>query len=181
VGELADIALTGGKRMTGFGIVAMVLGVLAMVAPGVAGLSIVFLLGGLMALGGALRMVWAFRSGGVGRGLWMFAIGSLTLLCGVAMLANPLFGSGVLAILLAAYFLLDGIAEIAIGSGRLGEGGGWLLFGGVVSLVLSALIWRQYPLSGVWAMGILIGIKLFFVGLTMIVGGSAVRSLAANR
>jgi uncharacterized membrane protein HdeD (DUF308 family) len=39
-------------------------------------------------------------------------------------------------------------------------------------------IWRQFPLSGVWAIGILLGIKLFFVGLTMVTAGSAVRSMA---
>ena len=181
MGNLADNIAAGGKRMTVFGVIAIVLGVLAMMAPLLTGISIVFLLGGLVAVSGALRMVWAFRSGSIGRGLWMFAIGSLTLVCGAAMLANPLFGSAVMTILLAVYFLVDGIAEIAVGAGRMKEGGGWLVFGGVVSIVLGVLIWRQYPLSGAWAMGILIGIKLFFVGLTMLVGGSAVRSFAANR
>jgi uncharacterized membrane protein HdeD (DUF308 family) len=177
--ELADSVAAGGKRVSIFGVVAMVLGVLAMLAPALTGISIILLLGGLVAISGALRMAWAFRSHSLGRGLWLFAIGSLTLLCGVAMLANPLFGSAVMTIILAIYFLLDGIAEIALGVGRLGEGGGWLLFGGVVSLLLGVLIWMQYPLSGAWAMGILLGIKLFFVGLTMIVGGSALSRLAS--
>jgi uncharacterized membrane protein HdeD (DUF308 family) len=42
------------------------------------------------------------------------------------------------------------------------------------------MIWAQYPLSGAWAMGTLLGIKLFFVGLTMITAGSAVRSMATT-
>jgi uncharacterized membrane protein HdeD (DUF308 family) len=42
------------------------------------------------------------------------------------------------------------------------------------------MIWGQFPLSGAWAIGILLGIKLFFVGLIMITGGSAVRSMAAR-
>jgi len=40
------------------------------------------------------------------------------------------------------------------------------------------MIWGQFPLSGVWAIGILLGIKLVFVGLIMLMGGSAVRSMA---
>jgi len=108
----------------------------------------------------------------------VFAIGSLTLLCGLAMLANPLFGSGVLTLVLAIYFLCDGIAEIATGAGHRGEGGGWLIFGGIISIALGALIWLQYPLSGPLAMAILLGIKLILVGLTMLTGGAVVRALA---
>ena len=40
------------------------------------------------------------------------------------------------------------------------------------------MIWRQFPLSGLWAVGILLGIKLFFIGLIMVTAGLAVRSLA---
>ena len=57
----------------------------------------------------------------------------------------------------------------------------WQLFGphrGIVSIWLGIIIWGQFPLSGVWAIGILLGIKLFFVGLIMLKGGSAVRSMA---
>lgn len=71
------------------------------------------------------------------------------------------------------------MGHLAKGSRRIGSG--WLVFGGIVSIILGVLIWAQYPLSGAWAMGILLGIKLFFVGLAMLAGGSAVRSLAANR
>jgi uncharacterized membrane protein HdeD (DUF308 family) len=180
MGELAGVARKGGNWMTALGVIAMGLGVLALLAPLETGISLVFLLGGLVTAGGALRMVWAFRAGSFGRGLWLFVIGTLTLLCGLAMLANPLFGSGVLTILLAIYFLCDGVAEIAAGTGRMGEGGGWLVFSGIVSIALGALIWMQYPLSGALAMAILLGIKLLFVGLTMLTAGAAVRAIASR-
>jgi uncharacterized membrane protein HdeD (DUF308 family) len=178
--NVAERVAAGGKRMTTLGVIAMVLGVLAMLAPALTGFSIILLLGVLVSISGALRMVWAFRSGSVGRGLWSFVIGSLTLLCGVAMLANPLFGSAVMTLVLAVYFLLDGVVEIVVGAGRLGKGGGLLIFCGLVSLLLAVLIWRQYPLSGAWAMGVLLGIKLLFVGVAMLAGGSAARALTAR-
>ena len=178
--NLTETVKTGGKRMTALGVITIILGMLAMLAPGLTGLSIATLLGGLVAVSGIVRLMWAFQSGSRGRGLWMFAIGGLTLLCGIALLANPLFASGVVTILLAVYFVFDGISEIAAGFGRMGDGGGWLLFGGIVSIILGAMIWAQYPLSGAWAMGTLLGIKLFFVGLTMITAGSAVRSMATT-
>ena len=74
------------------------------------------------------------------------------------------------------YFIVDGIFEI--GAGFTLKGGAWLVFSGSISIVLGLMIWAQYPLSGAWAMGTLLGIKLFLVGLVMIASGSAVRSLA---
>jgi hypothetical protein len=38
-------------------------------------------------------MFWAFQAGSFGRGALAFAIGGLTLICGIALLANPLFAS----------------------------------------------------------------------------------------
>jgi uncharacterized membrane protein HdeD (DUF308 family) len=166
-----------GSRATVFGIVCIVLGILAMMAPGIAGLWVATLLGVLVLLGGILRIVWAFEAGSIGRGLLLFAVGGVTALCGVMLLANPLFASGVLSVLLAVYFFLDGILEIAAGfQFRSRPGWGWLVFGGVVSILLGAVIWAQFPLSGLWAMGILLGIKLFFIGLMLVTAGSVIRA-----
>ena len=177
--EFADAAKAGGNRMTLFGVIAIILGILAMLAPVLTGMWVVILVGVLVLIGGIVRIIWAFQAASLGKGLPMFAIGGLTLLCGIVLLAHPLFASGILTILLALYFVLDGISEI-VASVRLrpGSGWGWMLFGGIVSIWLGIIIWRQFPLSGVWAIGILLGIKLFLVGLIMLKGGSAVRSMA---
>jgi uncharacterized membrane protein HdeD (DUF308 family) len=178
--DFADAARGGGKNMTFFGAIAIILGILAMMMPGLTGVSVVYLLGGIVLIAGILRMIWAFQAGGLGKGLLMFTIGLLTLLTGLALLAHPLFASGVLTIMLAVYFILDGIGEIAAGFQRRPGGRGWMMFGGIVSILLGMMIWRQFPLSGVWAIGILLGIKLFLIGLIMVTAGSAIRS-AANR
>jgi len=179
--EFADAAKAGGNRMTLFGVIAIILGILAMLAPVLTGMWVVILVGVLVLIGGIVRIIWAFQAASLGKGLPMFAIGGLTLLCGIVLLAHPLFASGILTILLALYFVLDGISEI-VASVRLrpGSGWGWMLFGGIVSIWLGIIIWRQFPLSGVWAIGILLGIKLLFVGLIMLKGGSAVRSMAKS-
>jgi uncharacterized membrane protein HdeD (DUF308 family) len=177
--NLTAAAKSGGKRMTAFGVIAISLGLLAMLAPVSAGVSLAMVLGGLVVVSGIIRMLWAFQSDRLGRGVWMLAVGGLTLICGLALLAHPLFASGVLTIVLVAYLILDGVSEVVVGFGRPGDGGGWLILGGIVSIVLGGMMWAQYPLSGAWAMGMLLGIKLFLVGLTMITGGSAGRSMAA--
>jgi uncharacterized membrane protein HdeD (DUF308 family) len=52
--------------------------------------------------------------------------------------------------------------------------------GGLLSVLLGTLIWYQWPLSGSWAIGVLVGIKVMFLGATMIMLGSAARALAAE-
>ncbi len=177
--DFAGTANGGGRKMTFFGVINIILGILAMLMPVVAGASVLLLLGVLVVAGGIVRIIWAFGSGSFGKGLLMFFIGVLTFLCGIVLLANPLFVSGVLTIMLAIYFLLDGIFEIVAGvKRRPGTGWNWMLFGGIISILLGVIIWRQFPLSGIWAIGILLGIKLLFVGLVMIRAGSAVRSMS---
>ena len=80
--------------------------------------------------------------------------------------------------MLAVYFFVDGIFEI-VASVQVHPktGWGWMLFGGIISIWLGIKIWRQFPLFGVWAIGILLGIKLFFVGLIIVTGGSVVRPM----
>jgi uncharacterized membrane protein HdeD (DUF308 family) len=168
-----------GSRMAMLGGLMIVLGLLAMMAPLLTGFSIVLMIGVLVAAAGVMRMIWAFGAGTLGRGVVTFALGLLTLLCGLILLANPLFASGLVTLLLAIYFLADGAAEIATGIGRRpAPGWGWLVVGGVVSLVLGIMIWRQAPLSGVWALGLFLGIKLVFAGIMMLTLGSAARAAA---
>ena len=173
----APTAMVDGKRMTTFGIIAIILGILAMVAPVLAGLSIALFLGVLVVVGGVVRLAWAFQAGSLGEGILKFLLAGLTLVCGMLLVANPLFASGFLTVLLSLYFIVDGISEIAVG---LGTKRGWFIFGGVISILLGVLLWAQFPLSGAWALGILLGIKLLFIGLIMLMGGSAARSMAAG-
>lgn len=175
--EITGAAKHGGRSMTVFGIIAIVMGVIAMITPGITGMSVALVVGILVVGAGIARMIWAFKVGSLGGGLLMFAIGGLTLLCGIMLVANPLFASGTLTILLAVYFVADGVSEMAAGfQQRPAPGSNWMLFGGIVSIVLGIMMWRQFPLAGAWAIGVLVGIKLVSVGLIMVTGGSVVRS-----
>src|SRR5206468_4759091 len=93
MGELAQAATSGGRSLTAFGVMAIILGVLALLAPGVTALSLSILLGLFVTAGGILRMLWAFQGSSPGKGLLTFALGTLTLVCGIVLLANPVIGS----------------------------------------------------------------------------------------
>jgi uncharacterized membrane protein HdeD (DUF308 family) len=54
---------------------------------------------------------------------------------------------------------------------------GLLVLGGIISFLLGLMIWMQYPLSGALAIGVLLGIKLLFVGMTLFTVGSSIQSV----
>lgn len=176
--EATQVIQVDAKNMKTYGVIAIIFGIMAMLAPGLTGMTIALLLGPLVLITGVMRVIWAFKSGSAGRGLLMFVLGGLTILCGFAMLADPLLTASILTVMLAVYFVLDGIAEIAAGFSRIGSGGILLLIGGIISLALGVMIWRQFPLSGVWATGVLVGIKLLFIGIIMVSESSAANAAA---
>lgn len=177
--QLSESIQAGGQNMKWFGVFTLVMGILALIAPFMTGISVVVLVGFFVVGGGIARMIWSFKSNSFGQGLLKFALGGLTLICGLFIVTDPLVSSGVLTIMIAIYLLVDGGFELmAAFTAPPPTGRGWLLFGGIISIVLGLMIWRQFPLSGAWALGIFLGVKLVMVGLAMMGIGRAVKKIA---
>jgi uncharacterized membrane protein HdeD (DUF308 family) len=181
MGGISAKVKSGGRKMTVLGIISIVLGIGAIMAPAITGGWVVMTVGLLMMVGGIIKMLWAFAAESFGKGLLALAMGGLTLLCGLSMAGNPLFASAILTLIIAGFLFADGVAEI-VGAFRVNPASGrvWMLLGGITSILLGAMIWRQFPLSGVWAIGILLGVKLIISGTVMIAVGAAGRGLAKH-
>ena len=163
------------------GVLTVILGVLAMMSPLVAGAAVALMVGFLLILGGITRTIFAFKAKSWGKGILAFVLGLLTLLAGFYMIARPGVALVTLTLVLAAYFFVDGIFEIfeAFDLKPL-KGWGWMLFGGIVSIILGIVIWRGWPESSMLWVGILVGIKLIFAGWAMVGIGAAGRSVAST-
>lgn len=171
------------KRASGFviflGVVLVILGLMSIGTPYVTGLTITFLVGCLLIAGGALRLALSFRAGSWGSGILAALVGLLTLGCGIYMLVQPAAGLSALTLFLAAYFLAEGFFQIFLAfNWKPLKGWGWTLFSGFVSILLGAIIWMQWPISGTWAIGILVGANLFMVGISLLMFGFMGRSVA---
>lgn len=163
------------SKMRLMGWLSIVFGGLAIAMPWIAGQSILMMVGILVMAAGIMRMIWAFQAGSLGKGILVFLIGVLTILAGIAVIAHPLMSSAVLTIMLAVYFLADGVSEL-ISAFSVKEGKGWLLFDAVVTIMLGIMIFTGFPLAGTVAIGVFLGIKLLFVGITMLTIRSAARN-----
>jgi uncharacterized membrane protein HdeD (DUF308 family) len=164
-----------GSRMRWMGWLSIIFGILAIAMPWVAGQSILMMIGILVMAAGIMRMIWAFQAGSLGKGILVFLIGVLTLMAGAAVISHPLMSSAVLSVLLSVYFLVDGFSELFTAF-TVKEGKGWLLFDAVVTILLGVMIFTGFPLAGTVAIGVFLGIKLLFVGVTMLTIRSAVKN-----
>lgn len=161
---------------TWVGILLLVTGILAVASPFLAGVSVTVMVGSLLIFGGVSQGVLAFSAGAFGRGLLLFLMGVLTAVAGGYMLSRPVAALAAMTLFLAAYFVVEGIVELFAAFGaRPREGWGWLLLNAIVTLVLGLMIWRQFPISGIWAVGTLFGVKLVMSGAALLGTASAVR------
>jgi uncharacterized membrane protein HdeD (DUF308 family) len=78
-------------------------------------------------------------------------------------------------LLVALGLLAGGILRIVVSVIERFDGWGWMLLSGVVSFFLGAAIWRQWPLSGLWVIGLFVGIEMLASGLSWVMLGLAVR------
>jgi len=80
--------------------------------------------------------------------------------------------------MLGAYLLADGIFGALLAfQFRPEQGWGWMLFSAAMAGLLGVLLLKEWPLSGLWAIGTLVGINMLFAGFAMISIGSAARKL----
>jgi uncharacterized membrane protein HdeD (DUF308 family) len=162
----------------GMAVVFILLGILAIIEPGVAGLAVTIILGWLLIFGGGAHLVAAFSGGGAGRVIWQVLIGIVYIVGGFYFLMHPLLGLGTLTLMLAVIIVMAAVFEAIAYFRSRGEGGsGWLLVNALITLLLGGLIWFHWPSSSVWAIGTLVGVNLLMTGISPLMLGLAARKL----
>ena len=171
----------GGGLLIGLGIALVILGFLAVGAPLLTGVAVAITVGAFVTATGILQIVMATKATSWGKGILSAILGTVSIVCGLLMIAHPLMGLGFLTLLVAAYFLVHGFCEILEAFQlKPASGWGWEMFSGIVTVLLGILIWRQWPLSGAWAIGVLVGIHVLMSGWAAIMLGTATRSAASE-
>ncbi len=170
------------KKITGWYIAAavlfIVLGIFAIIEPGVAGLGVTLLVGWLLVIGAVFHFIAAFKGGGAKQVIFQVLIGILYAIGGFYFLTHTIMGTATLTLLLAGIILAEGVIEVISYFRLKGDGAsGWLLLNGIITLALGALIWFHWPSSTVWAIGTLVGVNLLMTGITRLMFGLAVRKV----
>jgi uncharacterized membrane protein HdeD (DUF308 family) len=151
------------------GILFVLLGILAISLPVVSTLGTTLFIGWLFVIGGIVQLYRTFRTQGSSSFIWSLVNAILNLIVGLLLVFYPLTGALSLTILLMGFFILEGLAKISWGFKlRPYTGWGWLIFSGLISLAMAALIWSGWPETAFWVIGLLVGINMLFFGITLI-------------
>jgi len=161
-------------------ILMIVAGVLAIASPLMAGVVVTALVGWLLLFSAGLHLVYAFRAARAGTVLWEILLAIVYGVVGFYVLANPGVGLVTLTFVIAFFLFVEGVLELVLSYQlRQETGAGWILFDGIVTLILAGLIWAKWPSSSVWAIGTLIGVSMFFSGITRLMLSYSVRKIVA--
>ena len=153
------------------GIVLVILGLIAVCVPPLATVTVELLIGWLILLSGVLGLVMTFQtrdSPGFGWSLLSAVVG---ILVGIALLIWPLSGVFSLTVMLTVFLALEGLVSIMYALAHRRESSSrWelMLVSGIVDLILAGLILAGLPATAAWAIGLIVGINLFFGGVALI-------------
>ncbi|MGO9391291.1 HdeD family acid-resistance protein [Rhodoblastus sp.] len=151
-----------------FGIGLLALGVAAIARSFTATVASMLFFGWLLLIASGIEVVQAVL---VGHWAGFFHHLLAAILYGVAgllLVARPLISAEVLTLAMAMFFLIGGLFQL-IGSFVVAlPGWGWQAADGIITLILGAMVLTQWPASGLWVIGLFIGIDLFFYGCAWI-------------
>jgi uncharacterized membrane protein HdeD (DUF308 family) len=173
---------TIGRKSLGWSIALSILlilaGVAAILIPPAAGIAVTVFMGWVLVFSGAIHLVYAWHTGDAGGIIWEVFISIVYISTGGYLLWNPVLGLVALTFALAVYLFLEAILEFVLSFQlRPASGRGWLLFDGVITLILAFLIWRTWPSGAPWVLGTIVGISMLFSGTARLMLSLAARRL----
>jgi len=142
-------------------------GVLAIGLPLMTGIAVGALIAWLLLFSGALHLAFSWRGHGAAGVVWEILVGLAYGAIGFYLIAHPLVELASLTLAVAIYLFVEAILEFVLWSRlRTSSGRGWLLIDGIITLVLAVMIWSTWPSSATWVLGTLVGISMFFSGIS---------------
>ena len=182
---MAEAVLNSMKKASGasiaLGVLMIVAGLIAMVEPGVSGLFIALIVGWSAIFNGFAQILYAFRTHGGMHVALEIILGIIYIIAGVYLIMHPVGSLLALTLLLACFLLVYGIFALVLAFRmRPHNGWGWVLFDGIITILLGALIWKHWPINSEWVVGTLFGISIFISGITRLMVSLAIRSMASS-
>lgn len=165
------------------GIAMVILGALAVGAPMAASIAVELYIGGLFLVSGVVGLVAIFAARDVPAFLWGLLTAALSIVVGILLIDRPIAGTLSLTLVLAAFFLAEGVFQIAASINYrtvIPNSWIWMLLSGLLDLVLAASIWVLWPISAIWALGLLAGVNLISSGWAAIMAALAGKQLAKD-
>src|SRR5215467_15107304 len=159
------------------GILMATLGTIALLIVPAATIGTALVMGLLLVISGIIEMVHAFQVRRWG-GLFLHLIGGvLGLLIGLLVVTHPVAGALAWTLLFASFLTVIGFFRLIGAISLKFAHWGWAVFDGIVTLGLGILLWADWPWSGLWFLGLSVGISLLLRGWSYVMFAIAIRNL----
>lgn len=149
------------------GALLILLGVIAVALPVVSTIFVETWVALILISAGATKLVYAFQTRNSGGFIWKLLLSILYIATGIMLFIYPQTGILTLTLLLGSFLLTEGVFELILAF-RLRPQNNWLwvLGDGIVTLILGAMIWFQWPFDAPWLIGTLVGVSVLFTGIS---------------
>jgi len=165
----------------GLGILLTLLGILAMYSVIYTTFITIFLLGTVLLIAGVGQCIMAIREPQWSGFFLNLLAGLLAMVMGYLFVQSTGVSAVTLTLLIAFYFLVSGLFKVFTSAIHRFHHWGWMLTNGIASLILGALLWAQWPISGLWAIGLFVGIDLILMGIFWGAVGLSLHRLFPNQ
>lgn len=162
----------------GLGLALVALGSLAIYSVVYATFASVIFFGWLLVFSGFIQFGHALYARQWSGFLLQLLLGIFALVAGALILYRPTAGALSLTLLLSFLFIAQGVIRIVLALTRRFEHWQWVLVSGVLTLLLGILILKQWPYSGLYIIGLFVGIDLIFNGWALIMLSFNAKKLA---
>ena len=178
---LPDIVKRASVWSIALAILMILAGMVAIAAPLIAGVVIIYVVAWTAIFNGGFQIVYAFRAHSGGRMILELLLGLLYIVAGVFILMHPSGGLLALTLIIACFLLVYGVFALVLAfQMRPHSGWGWVLFDAIVTILLGALIWAHWPYNSEWVIGTLVGISFIVSGVSRLMLSFAVRNVATK-
>jgi uncharacterized membrane protein HdeD (DUF308 family) len=160
-----------------FGIALIIIGTIALGSALLMTIASVFFFGWLLIVGGVMEIVHAFWHKRWAGFFLDLLTGILYVVAGWMIMSNPKESALLLTLVIAMFLVFEGVFRIVAALAVRYPHWGWLLLNGVISLLLGVMIWRQWPYSGLWVIGLFVGIEMLLNGWSLVMLSLAGRNL----
>jgi len=159
------------KRLMWFGILSLLFGIVGTFMSVAMTMTSIILLGFLVVFTGFVFIFESFSAPNWKGKLFDIILALIYIGSGMVMIINPAGSAVWFTLFIAVFLIVIGVMRIVTGlkvKDEINEWG-WLVFGGVLSIILGLLIYAQWPMSGLWVIGLFISIELIIQGFNAIV------------
>ncbi len=161
----------------GFGIGLVILGMLAIAYSFTATIFSVVYFGIVLILLGIFEATQAFNLNKWSNSFLHIFLSILYIAGGSYMIYNPIVNAVTITLILAIFFVISGIIKMIFALLNHIVHRVWLFINGALTTALGVMIWYQWPVSGLWVLGLLVGIDILFTGWTWIMLGLLAKNI----